>query len=68
MKKDTTKKMNLGHIDKANRNGGDPLGVNTEIGRKLRQFYDGILSDDVPERFTQLLSQLEQAESSHKKD
>lgn len=68
MKKDTTKTMNLGHIGKANRNGGDPLGVNTEIGRKLRQFYDGILSDAVPERFTQLLSQLEQAESAQKKD
>jgi hypothetical protein len=42
--------------------------VNSEIGRKLKQFYEEIVSDAVPDRFTQLLSQLEQAESRQKKD
>ncbi len=39
----------------------DPLGNNSEIGRKLKQYFDGLVSDDVPDRFAQLLSQLEGA-------
>lgn len=51
------------------RNGSvDPLGANSEIGRKLKQYYDELVSDDVPDRFSQLLSQLEQAEPVQKKD
>ena len=52
------------------RNGavGDPLGPNSEIGRKLKQYYDDLVSDDVPDRFAQLLAQLEQAEPVQKKD
>lgn len=46
---------------------GDPLGVNSEIGRKLKQYYDELLSDEVPDRFAQLLHQLEQAEPAVKK-
>jgi hypothetical protein len=46
----------------------DPLGPNSEIGRKLKQYYDDLVSDDVPDRFSQLLAQLEQAEQTHKKD
>jgi hypothetical protein len=45
----------------------DPLGVNSEIGRKLREYYDGLMSPDVPDRFTDLLSQLETAEGNRKK-
>jgi len=41
---------------------GDPLGPNSEIGRKLKQYYDELVSDQVPDRFAQLLSQLEGAE------
>lgn len=37
----------------------DPLGNNSEIGRKLKQYFDGLVSEDVPDRFSQLLSQLE---------
>lgn len=44
----------------------DPLGANSEIGRKLRQYYDDLVSDEVPDRFAQLLSQLEGAENSRK--
>ena len=47
---------------------GSALGVNTEIGRRLKQYYDEILSEAVPERFDQLLRQLEQAEPTAKKD
>jgi hypothetical protein len=46
----------------------DPLGSNSEIGRKLKQYYDELVSDDVPDRFAQLLSQLERAEPAGKKD
>lgn len=40
----------------------DPLGSNSEIGRKLKQYYDGLVSEDVPDRFADLLKQLEERE------
>jgi DnaJ-domain-containing protein 1 len=47
-------------------NGKNPsallLGPNTEIGRKLKQYYDELVSDEVPDRFADLLSKLERAE------
>jgi hypothetical protein len=46
----------------------DPLGSNSEIARKLKQYYDELVSDDVPDRFAELLSQLEQTETERKKD
>jgi hypothetical protein len=46
----------------------DLLGPNSEIGRKLKQYYDGLVSSDVPDRFAQLLSDLEAAEAGRKKD
>ena len=46
----------------------DPLGTNSEIGRKLKQYYDELVSDDVPDRFAALLAQLESAEPAQKKD
>jgi len=49
------------------KNGNDPLGANSEIGRKLRQYYDDLLSDDIPDRFAQLLSKLEKVEATQKK-
>jgi hypothetical protein len=42
--------------------GSDPLGPNSEIGRKLKQYYDDLVSEDIPDRFASLLSQLEQKE------
>lgn len=45
----------------------DPLGTNSEIGRKLKQYYDELVSDEVPDRFAALLSQLEKAETVAKK-
>ncbi len=44
------------------------LGANTEIGRKLKQYYDELVSDEVPDRFARLLSELEEAASAQKKD
>lgn len=41
---------------------GDPLGAHSEIGRKLKQYFDELVSDDVPDRFAQLLRQLERTE------
>ncbi|WP_164747578.1 NepR family anti-sigma factor, partial [Mesorhizobium sp. M1A.F.Ca.IN.022.07.1.1] len=48
--------------------GSSPLGPNSEIARKLKQYYDELVSDQVPDRFAQLLSQLEKAEPAEKKD
>lgn len=51
--------------------GRDPLGPNSEIARKLKQYYEELISDDVPDRFSQLLEQLEreeQPQSSSKED
>jgi hypothetical protein len=47
---------------------GTGLGVNSEIGRKLKQYYDDLLTDEVPDRFADLLSQLEKAETTVKED
>lgn len=44
--------------------GRDVLGSNSEIGRKLRQYYDDLVSEDVPDRFANLLKQLEDREQS----
>ena len=44
----------------------DILGANSEIGRKLRQYYDGLIVEDVPDRFTQLLQQLDRVETARK--
>ena len=52
----------------ARRNGSDPLGANSEIGRKLKQYYDDLVTDEVPDRFAELLSKLEQAQPAEKKD
>lgn len=46
----------------------DPLGPNSEIGRKLRQYYEDLVQEDVPDRFTQLLSQLSNVEAKQDKD
>lgn len=43
-------------------NRADPLGSNSEIGRKLKQYYDDIVSEAVPDRFEELLKQLEERE------
>ena len=47
---------------KANRS--DPLGPNSEIGRKLKQYYDDLTTEEVPDRFADLLRQLEERETA----
>ncbi|WP_281004451.1 MULTISPECIES: NepR family anti-sigma factor [Mesorhizobium] len=44
------------------------LGPNAEIGRKLKQYYESLIVDEVPDRFAQLLSQLESVETKLEKD
>jgi hypothetical protein len=66
--KDMNKETLAGASDRRRANSGEPLGANSEIGRKLKQYYDELVSDNVPDRFAQLLSQLEQAEPAQKKD
>ena len=62
-------KKQMSDAKSRHRNGdGNPLGANSEIARKLKQYYDELVSDHVPDRFSQLLSQLEQAEPARKKD
>jgi hypothetical protein len=48
--------------------GSEILGPNSEIGRKLRQYYDEIAADEIPERFADLLSRLEHAETPSGKE
>lgn len=62
----TTKKTSA--ATGARRNGSDPLGANSEIGRKLKQYYDDLVTDEVPDRFAELLSKLERAQPAEKKD
>ena len=66
--KEMTKDTSAGSPSRRRAVSGDPLGPSSEIGRKLKQYYDELVSDNVPDRFAQLLSQLEQAEPSQKKD
>ncbi|WP_455478018.1 NepR family anti-sigma factor [Bartonella sp. B10] len=42
--------------------GDDLLGANSEIARKLRQFYLEIQEEALPMRFLELLEKLDQAE------
>ena len=51
------------------RNGSaEALGPTSEIGRKLKQYFDELVSDEVPDRFAQLLRQLEKSEPAQEKD
>jgi hypothetical protein len=45
-------------------NRNDPLGVNSEIGRKLKQYYDELITEEVPDKFADLLRQLEDRETA----
>ncbi len=54
---------------KPRRNGSEKLlGSNSEIARKLGDYFKGIESEEVPDHFLQLLNQLDQTENSQKKD
>lgn len=44
----------------------ESFGSNSEIARRLRTYYRSLVSNDVPDRFTDLLSQLENAETGKK--
>jgi hypothetical protein len=37
-------------------------GADASVGRRLKEMYDGLVSEPVPDRFLDLLGQLEQAE------
>jgi hypothetical protein len=52
---------------KPNGDANGTLGANSEIGRKLKQYYDELVSEAVPDRFDELLKQLEQAKSANDK-
>lgn len=66
--KEMSKKQMAGAEGRRRNGDGNPLGANSEIARKLKQYYDDLVSDQVPDRFAQLLSQLENAEPAQKKD
>ena len=42
----------------------DPLGANSEIGRKLKQYYDDLVSEEVPDKFAELLQRLEESQNA----
>lgn len=59
------KQANEPRREGSKRNGAaEALGSNSEIGRKLKQYYDGLIADDVPDRFTDLLQQLAQQDDA----
>ncbi len=54
---------------KPRRNGSEKLlGTNSEIGRKLGDYFKGLASEDVPDHLLELLNKLEQTENARKKD
>ena len=53
------------HKKRQRANGFPALGANSEIGRKLKQYYDDLVTEEVPDRFTDLLRQLEESESKN---
>ena len=66
--KEMSKNSTAGVASRRRNGAGGQLGPNSEIARKLKQYYDELVSDQVPDRFAQLLSQLEKAEPAEKKD
>jgi len=59
-------KKNSGRHAAGHAASADLIGANSEIGRKLRQYYDGLIVEEVPDRFAQLLQQLDKAETAGK--
>lgn len=62
------KSSETGQVPRRKNGQADVLGPNSEIARKLKQYYDELVSDEVPDRFARLLSQLEKAEPRREKD
>lgn len=62
----STDKKNSGFAAEGQPSSADLIGTNSEIGRKLRQYYDGLVAEEVPDRFAQLLQQLDKAETAGK--
>ena len=58
--------MKLAASRESTNGGGKPdgLGPTSEIGRKLKQYYDDLVSDEVPDRIMDLLNKLETSEKS----
>lgn len=42
------------------------LGDSSEIGKRLKEYYNDLVSEDVPRRFVDLLNQLERADSDQR--
>lgn len=42
------------------------LGDSSEIGKRLKEYYNDLVSEDVPRRFVDLLNQLERADSDRR--
>ncbi|MFC5992462.1 NepR family anti-sigma factor [Limoniibacter endophyticus] len=45
----------------------DALGANSEVARKLKQYYDELVTEEIPDRFADLLNQLEKVEMTKAK-
>ena len=42
------------------------MAPNASISRKLKEFYDAVQEEGIPDRFLDLLERLEEAENAHK--
>ena len=45
-----------------------PPALNSEIGKKMRAMYDDLLQQPVPDRFVELLKQIDQARENKRDD
>jgi hypothetical protein len=52
---------------KAKQTAADAFGANSEIARRLRDYYSDVVAEDVPRRFVDLLSELERADEDRKR-
>lgn len=55
-------------VDPAHRDRRLPDKTTQRIGDELKSFYDGLVSEPLPDRFVQLLQELEQREKAGRKD
>jgi hypothetical protein len=65
MSDETRKKHDMTTIQPQNAKPGS-LAPNASISRKLRDFYDAVQEEGIPDRFLDLLERLEEAENAQK--
>jgi len=60
------KKDDMNTAQASNFRPGGSMSPNASISRKLREFYDAVQEEGIPDRFMDLLERLEEAEKNAK--